>query len=163
MNSQQFFPSREERKLDRYFIREALKEAKKAAFLGEIPIGAIAVSADNQIIARAHNLKETTGDPTAHAELLVLRAAGADKNHRRLQEITLYTTLEPCPMCAGAMVLARIKRLVYGAYDPKAGAAGSMMNLLQDRRLNHRLEVTAGVLENECSTIIKDFFRERRQ
>lgn len=147
---------------DADYIREALVEAAKAAELGEVPIGAIIVH-QGRIIARAHNLRESTGDPTAHAELLALREASRINHHWRLNETVLYTTLEPCPMCAGAMVLARIGRLVFGAWDPKAGAAGSLMNIVQDPRLNHRLEVTAGVLETDCSLILKDFFRERRK
>lgn len=147
--------------MDQIFMREAITEAIKAAREGEVPIGAVIVF-DNQIIARAHNLRETNGDPTAHAEILVLREAASLKKHWRLSGTTLYTTLEPCPMCAGAMVMARTKRLVYGASDPKAGAAGSLMNIVQDPRLNHRLEVTGGVLEEECRELLKDFFRERR-
>lgn len=146
---------------DQFFMREAIAEAVKAARVGEVPIGAVIVFND-QIIARAHNLRETNGDPTAHAEILVLREAARLKKHWRLLGTTLYTTLEPCPMCAGAMVMARTKRLVYGAADPKAGAAGSLMNIVQDPRLNHRLEVSGGVLEEECRELLKDFFRERR-
>lgn len=147
---------------DEIFIREALIEAAKAAEMGEIPVGAIVVY-QGEIIARAHNLRESISDPTAHAELLALREAARVRHHWRLNAAVLYTTLEPCPMCAGAMVLARIARVVYGAPDPKAGAAGSLMNIVQDLRLNHRLEVTAGVLEKDCALILKDFFRERRK
>ncbi len=136
-------------------------EAVQAAREGEVPIGAVIVL-NNQIIAKAHNLRETNGDPTAHAEILALREAAGIKQHWRLLETTLYTTLEPCPMCAGAMVMARVSRLVYGASDPKAGAAGSLMNLVQDPRLNHRLEVTGGVLEKECRELLKEFFKKRR-
>ena len=147
--------------IDQGFIREALQEAKKAAAVGEVPIGAIIVY-EGEIIARGYNQREQNGDPTAHAELVAIRAAAEIKKHWRLAGTTLYTTLEPCPMCAGAMVQARIERLVYGAADPKAGAAGSLMNLVQDLRLNHRLEVTTGVLQEECGQLLKDFFRERR-
>lgn len=147
--------------LDQDFIREALAEAKKAALLGEVPVGAVIVC-DGKITARAHNLKETTGDPTAHAELIALREAAKKTKSWRLTNATLYTTLEPCPMCAGAMVLARVKRLVFGARDPKSGSAGSIMNLVQDDRLNHSLEVMSGILETECGNILKEFFRERR-
>ncbi len=147
--------------VDNYYMREALVEAAKAGRIGEVPIGAIFVW-DNQIIVRAYNLKESTGDPTGHAEILALREASKLKKHWRLSGGILYTTLEPCPMCSGAMVQARIDRLVFGAYDPKGGAAGSLMNLLQDERLNHRVEITAGILETECGQILKDFFRERR-
>jgi tRNA(adenine34) deaminase len=143
------------------YIGEALKEAEKAVEYGEVPVGAIIVC-EGRIIARAFNRRETSGDPTAHAEILALREAAKLRSHWRLSDMTLYCTLEPCPMCAGAMVQARIKRLVYGAKDPKAGAAGSLMNLVQDERLNHRLEVTAGILAEECGSFLKKFFRERR-
>jgi len=147
--------------VDQGFIREALVEAAKAAQIGEVPIGALIVF-EEKIIARAHNLKETTGDPTAHAEILALRIAAQLRQGWRLSGSTLYTTLEPCPMCAGAMVMARIGRLVYGAQDQKAGSAGTLMNIVQDERLNHKIEITAGVLGTECSDILKDFFRKRR-
>ncbi len=150
-----------EREEDQIFIREALIEAGKAALIGEIPIGAVVVF-DGEIIARAYNLRETTGDPTAHAEILALRSAAQLRKSWRLNGATLYTTLEPCPMCAGAMVLARIKRLVYGAIDPKAGAAGTLMNIVQDQRLNHQIEINSGVLALDCGNIIKEFFKERR-
>ncbi len=155
-----FLPDRQQ-ETDEFFMREAIVEATKAAREREVPIGAVIVLND-QIIAKAHNLRETNGDPTAHAEILVLREAAKLKEHWRLLGTTLYTTLEPCPMCAGAMVMARVKRLVYGASDPKAGAAGSLMNIVQDLRLNHRLEVTGGVLEKECRELLKEFFKERR-
>jgi tRNA(adenine34) deaminase len=147
--------------VDQGFIREALVEAAIASQIGEVPIGAVIVF-EGQIIARAHNLKETSGDPTAHAEMLALRSAAQHKQAWRLNGATLYTTLEPCPMCAGAMVLARIGRLVYGAGDPKAGSAGTIMNIVQDDRLNHKVEITAGILAWECGNILKEFFRERR-
>jgi tRNA(adenine34) deaminase len=147
--------------MDQYFIREALIEAEKAHRIGEVPIGAVFVL-ENQIIARAHNLRETTGDPTAHAEILVLRAASNRYQHWRLSGGILYTTLEPCPMCAGAMIQARIDRLVFGAYDPKGGAVGSLLNLLEDERFNHQVKITAGILEFECGIILKEFFKERR-
>jgi tRNA(adenine34) deaminase len=146
---------------DEEFILEALKEAEKAVEYGEVPVGAIIVF-EGRIIARAFNKRETSGDPTAHAEILALREAAKLRQHWRLSGMTLYCTLEPCAMCAGAMVQARIKRLVYGAKDPKAGTAGSLMNLVQDERLNHRLEVTAGILAEECGNLLKKFFSERR-
>lgn len=146
---------------DIQFMREALAEAKRAAAKGEVPVGAV-VAVAGKIVARTHNLRETSGDPTAHAEILALRRAAKAKKHWRLTEATLYVTLEPCPMCTGAMVLARIKRLVYGAADPKAGAAGSLMDLARDTRLNHRIEVTSSVLAVECGKILTDFFKERR-
>lgn len=146
---------------DELFMREALKEAALAAASGEVPVGAVLVG-NNQIVAKAYNLRETSGDPTAHAEILALRQAAAIRKHWRLADLTLYCTLEPCSMCAGALVQARIARLVYGASDPKAGAAGSLMNLVQDERLNHRLEVTRGVLAADSEVILKQFFRNRR-
>jgi tRNA(adenine34) deaminase len=153
--------SENQNEIDQCFIREALIEAGKAARIGEVPVGALLVY-EGQVIARAHNLKETSGDPTAHAEILALRNAAEHNQTWRLTGATLYTTLEPCPMCAGAMILARIGRLVYGASDPKAGSAGSVMNIVQDQRLNHYIKITAGVLQQECGNILKEFFRERR-
>jgi len=147
--------------IDEQFMREALREAEKAAEVQEVPVGAVVV-ANGKIIARAHNLRETTGDPTAHAEILALREAARINKHWRLTGMSLYVTLEPCSMCAGALVLARIDRLIFGASDPKAGAVGSLMNLVQDPRLNHRVEVTAGILGDECGKILKDFFKKRR-
>ena len=147
--------------IDQRFMLEAIEEAIIAAREGEVPIGAVMVF-DNQIIAKAHNLRETNGDPTGHAEILALREASRLKRHWRLLGTTLYTTLEPCPMCAGAMVMARIDRLVFGASDPKTGAAGSLMNIVQDPRLNHCLEVTGGIREKECRELLKEFFKGRR-
>jgi tRNA(adenine34) deaminase len=148
-------------KQDELFMREALNEAAVAAACGEVPVGAVLVGND-QVVAKAHNLRETSGDPTAHAEILALRRAAEDRKHWRLSDLTLYCTLEPCPMCAGALVQARIVRLVYGARDPKAGAAGSLMNLVQDGRLNHRMEVTGGILASESEAMLKKFFCDRR-
>lgn len=142
-------------------MRAALDEARLAAGHGDIPIGAVAVR-EGQIIARAHNRREIDGDPTAHAELLVIRAASQVIGHWRLEQVTLVCTLEPCAMCAGAMVLARLPRLVFGAADPKAGAGGSVMDLLAHPRLNHRVEVTGGVLADECSALIVEFFARLR-
>jgi tRNA(adenine34) deaminase len=155
-----FLPDRN-LEMDQVFMQKAIQEAGEAARKGEVPIGAVIVL-NGQIIAKAHNLRETTGDPTAHAEVLAIREAAKVKRHWRLLGATLYTTLEPCPMCAGAMVMARINRLVYGASDPKAGAAGSIMNIVQDLRLNHRLDVTGGVMEQECGFLLKDFFKGKR-
>ena len=143
-------------------MREALIEAAQAAAAGEIPVGAVLVSRE-RIVSRTHNRREASGDPTAHAEILALREAAALQKHWRLAEATLYVTLEPCPMCAGALVQARVKRLVYGASDPKAGAAGSLMNIVADARLNHRVEVTSGILAEECGRILKEFFQKRRK
>jgi tRNA(adenine34) deaminase len=147
---------------DDFFMEQALAEAWAAAAAGEVPVGAILVE-DGEVIARGHNLRETLSDPTAHAEVVVLRQAAEARGTWHLDNTTLYVTLEPCPMCAGALVLARVGRLVYGIADPKAGAAGSLMNLVQDERLNHRLEVTTGVLAGECAEVIRDFFRKRRE
>jgi Cytosine/adenosine deaminases len=146
---------------DEVWMRLALEEARRAAEGGDVPVGAVVVR-DGQVIGRGHNRREQDGDPTAHAEILAIRAASETLGAWRLTGSTLYVTIEPCPMCAGALVLARIDRLVYGAADPKAGAAGSLWNIVQDERLNHRLQVTAGVLEDECREIIQSFFRERR-
>ena len=143
-------------------MRAALAEAEAAAALGEIPIGAVIVR-EGELIATGHNLRETERDPTAHAEMVAIRRAAARLGAWRLTGTTLYVTIEPCPMCAGALVLARIERLVYGAADPKAGACGTLWNLVQDPRLNHRLAVTAGVLEEECRAVIQAFFRRLRQ
>ena len=146
---------------DVYFMREALKEAEKAFGEDEPPVGAVMV-AEGRIIARGHNLRESLLDPTAHAEMLVIRAAAAALGSWRLNNCTMYVTLEPCIMCAGAMVLARINRLVYGANDPKAGAAGSLMNLVSDKRLNHQIEVKSGVLASKCGDLLSLFFSSRR-
>jgi tRNA(adenine34) deaminase len=147
--------------IDEQWMKAALKEAEIAYGLGEVPIGAVLVR-DDQILASAHNLRETAHDPTAHAEVLVLRRAAEELGHWRLTGTTLYVTLEPCPMCAGALVNARISRLVFGAFDPKAGAAGSLLDLLRDERLNHRLAVDGGVLAEECGGLLRKFFAERR-
>ncbi|WP_243149770.1 tRNA adenosine(34) deaminase TadA [Thermaerobacter sp. PB12/4term] len=146
---------------DQRYMAEALAEARRALALGEVPVGAVAVYQD-AIIARGHNLRERLGDPTAHAEILVLRKAAARLGGWRLEGVTLYVTLEPCPMCAGAIVLARVPRLVYGAPDPKAGAAGSLMNLVQHDRLNHRVELRSGVLAEASAALLRGFFRGLR-
>ena len=142
-------------------MKLALEEAAKAARQGEVPIGAVLVK-EGVIVAADHNRREQLGDATAHAELLVIRQAGRLLGGWRLSGTTLYVTLEPCPMCAGALVQARVDRLVYGAADPKGGAAGTLYNIVRDERLNHRLSVTAGILENECASLLQDFFRSRR-
>lgn len=143
------------------FMRLALEEALKAYKKDEVPVGAIIVR-NGDIISRAHNLKETTRDPTAHAEMLVIREASKRLKNWRLLDTTLYVTKEPCPMCAAAIVHARIKRVVYGCKDPKGGAAESLYHLLSDVRLNHQVEFISGVLEKECAEILTDFFRQRR-
>ena len=142
---------------DETWMRLALDEARRAAVHGDVPIGAVAVR-DGQVIAQAHNCREIDGDATAHAELLTIRAASQVIGHWRLEAVTLYCTLEPCAMCAGAMVLARLPRLVYAAPDPKAGSGGSIMDLLNHPQLNHRVEVTGGVLADDSATLIREFF-----
>ena len=142
-------------------MHEALAEAAKAAAIGEVPIGAVVVR-DGQVIARAHNLRETTHDATAHAELLAIRRAGEALNGWRLIGCTLYVTIEPCPMCAGALVQSRVEHLVYGSPDPKAWADRSLTEIVQNPGLNHRMEVTGGVLAEECSHVMKGFFQARR-
>ncbi|WP_018248333.1 tRNA adenosine(34) deaminase TadA [Orenia marismortui] len=144
-----------------YYMKEALKEAKKAFAKDEVPIGAIIVK-DKKIIARAHNLKEKLQDPTAHAEILAIHKAVKVLGGWRLTGSSLYVTIEPCPMCAGALVQSRIDNLIYGATDPKAGAAGSLFNLVNSNKLNHQINVQSGILENDCSQIMKEFFRKLR-
>ncbi len=146
---------------DTDFMRLALAEAVKAASLGETPVGAVLVI-DRKVVAAAHNMRETWQDPTAHAESIVLREASARLGTWRLSDATLYVTLEPCLMCAGALVLARIDRLVYGCRDPKAGALGSMYDVVRDGRLNHTYRITPGVLEAECRDVLTDFFEKLR-
>jgi len=148
-------------KEDQRFMRAAIESAKIAEENGDVPIGAVIVY-KNQIIGKAYNQREQLNDPTAHAEIIALTQASAAKESWRLDACTMYVTLEPCPMCAGALVLARLDRLVYGCDDPKAGACGSLYNIVQDERLNHRLEVTSGVLEEQCRRQLKEFFAKRR-
>jgi len=140
----------------------ALDLARGAAARGEVPVGAVVLSPDGSVIASAHNEREASHDPTAHAEVVALRRAGAALGSWQLSGCTLVVTLEPCTMCAGAAVLARVSRLVFGAWDPKAGAVGSLWDVVRDRRLNHRPEVIAGVREAECSALLADFFAARR-
>ncbi len=139
----------------------ALEEAHRAGTWGDVPIGAV-VARGEDVVAQAANQRELLGDPTAHAEILALREASRVTGSWRISGTTLYVTLEPCAMCAGATVLARVDRLVYGAPDPKAGFAGSLGDLVRDPRLNHRLEVTAGVLAEECGALLREFFARRR-
>ncbi|MBQ9272528.1 MAG: tRNA adenosine(34) deaminase TadA [Mogibacterium sp.] len=143
------------------YMLEALKEAGAAAAEGEVPVGAVIVK-DGQIVARAHNMVETARRSSAHAEMLALEAAQKELNAKWLTGATMYVTLEPCSMCAGALVLARIGRLVIGADDPKTGACGSLYNIAGEGKLNHRIEITRGVLGDECSALLKEFFRNRR-
>jgi len=142
-------------------MREALALAREAGAAGDVPVGAVAVC-EGRIVGRGRNRREADRDPTAHAELLAIRDAARELGRWRLGGVTLVATLEPCAMCAGAMVLARIDRLVYGASDPKAGAAGSLQDLTQDPRLNHRFPVERGLLGEECAALLRDFFQARR-
>ncbi len=142
-------------------MQEALKEAKIAYSRQEVPVGAVVVY-QNKIIGRTHNQKEELQDPIAHAEILALQQAAKYLGSWHLEDIELYVTLEPCPMCAYGMLQARIKRLIFGTPDPKAGAAGSIINIVQDKRFNHQIEVVSGVLKKECSLILQKFFQERR-
>lgn len=139
----------------------ALEQAGRAAALGEVPVGAVAVL-DDKVIARGFNMKETVNDPTAHAEVLAIREAAEYQDNWRLIGVTLYSTLEPCPMCAGAMIQARLERLVYGAKDIRFGADGSVVNVLSDPRFNHQVAVTSGVLETEAAALMREFFRRLR-
>lgn len=140
----------------------ALSEARRAGALGEVPVGA-AILKGGQVLGRGRNLRETLGDPTAHAEIMAIRQAASVLGNWRLLDATMYVTLEPCPMCAGAIVLARIPELIIGARDPKTGAAGSVMDLLRGERLNHRARVIFGVREDECSALLESFFRSLRE
>jgi len=146
---------------DIYFMRLALKEASLAFQRGEVPVGAI-ISKDGKVISSSHNLRETSKDPSAHAEILVIRDATKISDSWRLTGLTLYVTKEPCIMCAGALVNSRIARLVYGCRDEKAGGVDSLYQILNDRRLNHQVEVVSGVLDEECAGILRNFFKERR-
>jgi tRNA(adenine34) deaminase len=147
---------------DEDFMREALNEARQAETAGEVPVGAVIVKG-GQVISRGRNRREADQDPLAHAEIEAIRQAARNLESFRLTGCTLFVTLEPCAMCAGALVNSRIERLVFGAHDPKAGFVGSLGNLVQDARLNHRLEVTAGVLAEESSTLLKAFFANLRR
>ena len=147
---------------DEFFMKEAIKEASKAEALNEVPIGAVIVY-KGEIISRAHNLRESQQNAVAHAELLAIDQACEKFGTWRLEDTTLYVTLEPCPMCSGAILLSRVRRVVYGAVDPKGGCAGTLMNLLQDPRFNHQSEVTAGILGEECSQMLSQFFQQLRE
>jgi tRNA(adenine34) deaminase len=146
---------------DEQFMRLALDEAEKALHIGEVPVGAVVVRGD-EVIASAHNGPVGLNDPSAHAEILALRRAAATEGNYRLAGTTLYVTIEPCLMCAGALIHARVSRLVFGAPDPKGGAVVSLYEVLQDSRLNHRVEVTGGILREACGEILGRFFREKR-
>ncbi len=148
-------------KIDEIYMSEALKEAEKARQREEVPVGCVIVY-QRKIIARAHNQIKLLKDPTAHAEMIALTQAAAYLNNERLLDTSVYVTIEPCPMCAGAMVLARVKRLIYGASDPKSGACRSIFNITSNKKLNHRLKVTKGVLKEESAELLREFFKKRR-
>lgn len=143
-------------------MREALAEARSAPDTGDVPIGAVVIGPDGKVIGRGRNEREALGDPTAHAEVVALREAAVSRGEWRLEGCTLVVTLEPCTMCAGATVLSRVDRLVFGAYDDKAGAVGSLWDVVRDRRLNHRPEVISGVLADECTLMLQEFFASHR-
>lgn len=155
-----YFASEEERHV--HYMQIALKEAKSAWSEQEVPIGAVIVC-QNRVIARAYNQREQLRDPTAHAEMLAITQAAESLGSWRLEECTLYVTLEPCPMCAGAIIQARIPRVVFGAFDPKAGAVRSLYQLLEDQRFNHRSEVISGILAEQCGALLTEFFQEQRR
>jgi tRNA(adenine34) deaminase len=144
------------------WMDEALQEAKKAEAIGEVPIGAVIVK-DGEVIGRGYNLRETQHDPTAHAEMIAIRQAAERVGGWRLNDCDLYVTLEPCPMCAGAILQARIRRVIYGTEDPKAGCAGTLMNILTDGRFNHQTEVISGIRKEACGAILTEFFRALRR
>ncbi len=144
------------------FMLEAFSEAEKALSIGEVPIGAV-IEKDGRIIGRGHNRTETTKDPTAHAEMIAIREAAKNLGGWRLLGCRMYVTTEPCSMCAGALVLARIEKIFIGTLDPKAGACGSLMNILQDERLNHNVEIETGIMQQQCEKIMKTFFQKLRK
>jgi len=145
-----------------YFMREAIIEAKKAEAVREVPIGAVVVL-EGEIIGRGHNLRETTQDATAHAEMIAIQQACENSGSWRLENAQLFVTLEPCPMCSGALLLSRVEEVYFGAFDPKGGTAGSLLNLLVDERFNHWSYVESGILAEECGQLLTDFFRELRR
>ena len=147
--------------LDRQFMQQALEQAKLAALAGEVPVGAVLVR-DGQVISRAFNKPISDHDPSAHAEMLALRQAAKSDENYRLPGTTLYVTLEPCTMCAGAILHARLDRIVYGATDPKTGAAGSVLDVFSSKQINHQTSVEGGVMGEECGQLLRDFFKERR-
>jgi tRNA(adenine34) deaminase len=146
---------------DEQGMRAALREARASAAADEVPVGCVIVH-EGLVIGRGHNRVETLQDATAHAEIVAIGAASTTLESWRLNECTMYVTLEPCAMCAGAIILSRVGRLVYGAYDPKAGACGSVLDVIHERRLNHRVDLTAGVLADECGALLKEFFAKKR-
>jgi tRNA(adenine34) deaminase len=148
---------------DARFMQLALREAARALDEDEVPVGCVIVAPDGRVIGKAHNQREALRDPTAHAEMIAITQAAEALESWRLDEATLYVTLEPCPMCAGALVNARLGRLVFGARDPKAGACGSLYDIVRDARLNHRMPVVEGVRAEECGEILREFFRKKRR
>ncbi|MFH1397898.1 MAG: tRNA adenosine(34) deaminase TadA [Candidatus Omnitrophota bacterium] len=149
-------------KEDRFYMAQALKEARQALEEDEVPVGCVIVY-NNRIIARSHNQIERLKDPTAHAEMIALTSAANYLDTKWLNGVSLYVTIEPCSMCAGALVLARIKNLIFGARDPKTGACGSIVNIINLKKLNHRIKVKKGILREDCAVILKDFFRKKRK
>ena len=147
--------------LDRQFMQQALDQAKLAAVAGEVPVGAVLVR-DGQVISTGFNQPISNSDPSAHAEMMALRAAALEESNYRLPGTTLYVTLEPCTMCAGAMLHARVDRVVFGATDPKTGAAGSVLNVFSEKQINHQTQVEGGIMGEECGQVLRDFFKERR-
>lgn len=148
--------------MDELFMNKAIDEAKKAEVMNEVPIGAVIVYHD-KVIATGANVRETSQKTLSHAELIAIERANEHIGSWRLEDCTLYVTLEPCPMCAGAIIQSRIKRVVYGAPDPKAGCAGTLMNLLENKRFNHQVEVTSGLMEDVCGQLLTDFFKQLRK
>ncbi len=146
---------------DKRFMKEALKEAEKALELDEVPVGAVIVF-KRQVIGRAHNQIKTLKDPTAHAEMIAITQAAAYLKNERLKGCDVYVTIEPCSMCVGALVLARVRKIVYAAKDPKTGACGSVFNLASNSKLNHRIKVRSGVMKDECAALIREFFKKKR-
>jgi len=147
--------------LDRQFMQQALKQAELASIAGEVPVGAVLVR-DGQVISRGFNQPISNSDPSAHAEMMALRVAAQSELNYRLPGTTLYVTLEPCTMCAGAMLHARVERVVFGATDPKTGAAGSVLNVFAEKQINHQTQVEGGIMGDECGQVLRDFFKERR-
>jgi len=149
-------------KLDSIYMTEALKEAHKALEADEVPVGAVIVH-EGRVIGRAHNQIKLLKDPTAHAEMIAITQAASYLESERLINTTMYVTIEPCSMCAGALVLSRVKRLIYGASDPKTGACGSVFNIAANRKLNHKIKVEKGILESDCAGLLKEFFKKKRK
>ncbi len=152
-----------QREADEFWMKNALRLAKRAARMDEVPVGAVLIDSQGQIVGCGWNLRESLQSPLGHAEILALHRASRKKNTWRLTNLTLYVTLEPCVMCMGALIQSRVGRIVYGAQDPKGGAAGSLYDIANDKRLNHQIEVTAGVLKDECGKVLRQFFKTKRK